>query len=262
MLSAIFAGMKILTYNVNGIRSAASKGLFEYLKAENPDIVCLQEIKATQDQADIASIEALGYHHFWFSAVKKGYSGVAIFSKQKPEHVHYGCDNETYDHEGRVIRADFKGFSVISVYFPSGTSGDIRQDVKYGFLDYFYDYSKSLEKEFGKLVICGDYNICHKPIDIHDPVSNKNSTGFLPEERAWMDKWFGNGFTDTFRLIHAEPHQYTWWSFRANARANNKGWRIDYISVTDNLAAAVTDAAIVPDAKHSDHCPSWVSLKL
>ncbi|MBL7900863.1 MAG: exodeoxyribonuclease III [Bacteroidia bacterium] len=252
--------MKILTYNVNGIRSAASKGLFDYLKKENPDIVCLQEIKATQEQADIESIEKLGYHHFWFSAIKKGYSGVAVFCKQKPVHVHYGCDHEEYDHEGRVIRVDFEKFSVISVYFPSGTSGDHRQEVKYRFLDYFYEYSKKLQKELNKLVICGDYNICHKPIDIHDPVGNKNNTGFLPEEREWMEKWFTHGFTDTFRKINQEPHQYTWWSFRANARANNKGWRIDYISVTDNLESAVLDARIVPDARHSDHCPMWVTL--
>ena len=252
--------MKILTYNVNGIRSAASKGLFDFLKAENPDVVCLQEIKATQDQADIAAIEALGYHHFWFSAVKKGYSGVAIFSKQAPNHVHYGCDNEEYDHEGRVIRADFDNYSVISAYFPSGTSGDHRQDVKYKFLDYFFDYCNQLRKTLPGLVVCGDYNICHKPIDIHDPVSNKNSTGFLPEERAWMDKWFNNGMIDTFREFHPEPHRYTWWSFRANARANNKGWRIDYISVSENLKANLKSADILADAKHSDHCPSYVVM--
>lgn len=254
--------MKILTYNVNGIRSAASKGLFDYLKVENPDVVCLQEIKATQEQADIESIEKLGYHHFWFSAVKKGYSGVAIFSKQKPLHVHYGCDHEDYDHEGRVIRADFEDFSVISAYFPSGTSGDHRQDVKYGFLDYFFNYCKQLENQLPTLIVCGDYNICHKPIDIHDPVSNKNSTGFLPEERAWMDKWFNSGMVDTFREFHPEPHQYTWWSFRANARNNNKGWRIDYISVSESLKPRLTNAAIVQDAKHSDHCPSWVELEM
>lgn len=261
IVSSIFAPMKILTYNVNGIRSAASKGLFAFLKQEDPDVVCLQEIKATQEQADIASIEKLGYHHFWFSAVKKGYSGVALFSKEKPEHVHYGCDNEEYDHEGRVIRADFKKFSVISVYFPSGTSGDHRQEVKYRFLDYFLDYCKKLRKEFPHLIVCGDYNICHKPIDIHDPVSNKNSTGFLPEERAWMDKWFESGFTDTFRQINPDPHWYTWWSFRANARANNKGWRIDYISITDNMDKQLKDAKILMDAKHSDHCPMWIELK-
>lgn len=252
--------MKILTYNVNGIRSAAGKGLFEFLKDENPDVVCLQEIKATQEQADIDSIEKLGYHHFWFSAVKKGYSGVAIFSKTAPLHVHYGCDNEEYDHEGRVIRADFKDFSIISAYFPSGTSGDHRQDVKYQFLDYIFDYCNKLRKELPALIVCGDYNICHKPIDIHDPVSNKNSTGFLPEERAWMDKWFNNGMIDTFRHFNAEPHHYTWWSFRAGARGNNKGWRIDYISVTENLKNKLRSAAILPDANHSDHCPMYVEL--
>ncbi len=252
--------MKILTYNVNGIRSAASKGLIDYLKTEDPDVVCLQEIKANQDQADLAPIEALGYHHFWFSAQKKGYSGVAIFSKIKPKHVEFGLGHPDHDFEGRCIRADFDDFSVMSVYFPSGTSGDHRQVVKYQFLDYFYDYAHNLQKTLGPLVVCGDYNICHKAIDIHDPVSNKNSTGFLPEERAWMDKWFESGFVDGFRHHNPDPHQYTWWSFRAGARGNNKGWRIDYISLSESLRDRCSGAAIVPAAMHSDHCPMWVEL--
>jgi exodeoxyribonuclease III len=252
--------MKILTYNVNGIRSAASKGLFDFLKTENPDVVCLQEIKAEKDQADLAAIEALGYHHHWFSAQKKGYSGVAIFSKQKPLHVEYGCGHKDFDFEGRCIRADFKDFSVLSIYFPSGTTGDIRQEVKYRFLDHIFDHVKKLEGELPALVVCGDYNICHKPIDIHNPVGNKDSSGFLPEERAWMDKWFGNGFTDSFRHINPDPHWYTWWSFRANARENNKGWRIDYISVSDSMAHQIKDSKILMDARHSDHCPMYVEL--
>jgi exodeoxyribonuclease-3 len=254
--------MKILTYNVNGIRSAASKGLFDYLKTENPDVVCLQEIKAEKDQADLAAIEHLGYNHYWFSAQKKGYSGVAIFSKLNPIHVEYGCNHPDFDFEGRCIRVDFKNFSVLSVYFPSGTTGDIRQDIKYKFLDYFFDYAAELEKKLPALIVCGDYNICHKPIDIHNPISNKDSSGFLPEERAWMDKWFGNGYTDSFRAINQDPHHYTWWSFRAGARGNNKGWRIDYISVSDVLKSKIKDARIVPEAQHSDHCPMWVELAL
>jgi len=254
--------MKILSYNVNGIRSAASKGLFDYLKTENPDIVCLQEIKAEKDQADLAAIESLGYHHFWFSAQKKGYSGVAIFSKIKPKNVVYGCNQPDFDFEGRCIRADFDNFSVLSVYFPSGTTGDIRQEIKYKFLDHMLDYASELEKELPALIVCGDYNICHKPIDIHNPAGNKDSSGFLPEERAWMEKWFANGYTDTFRLHNQDPHHYTWWSFRAGARGNNKGWRIDYISVSDTLKDKVVAAAIVPEAKHSDHCPMWCEIEI
>lgn len=252
--------MKILTYNVNGIRAAANKGLFDFLKAESPDVVCLQEIKAEKDQADLSAIESLGYHHFWFSAQKKGYSGVAIFSKIKPENVVYGCNHNDFDQEGRCIRVDFKDYSVMSVYFPSGTTGDIRQEVKYKFLDHFFEYAAELEKTLPALVVCGDYNICHREIDIHNPVSNKDSSGFLPEERAWMEKWFSSGFTDSFRHLNPEPHWYTWWSFRANARANNKGWRIDYISISDSLAPRLNRAEILRDAMHSDHCPMYVEL--
>lgn len=252
--------MKILTYNVNGIRSAANKGLFDFLRNESPDIVCLQEIKAEKDQADLAAIEALGYHHYWFSAQKKGYSGVAIFSKIEPKNVVYGCNDPDFDFEGRCIRADFEKFSVLSVYFPSGTTGDIRQDVKYKFLDHFYQHALQLEKELPALIVCGDYNICHKEIDIHNPKGNKDSSGFLPEERAWMDKWFASGFTDGFRHLNPNPDHYTWWSFRANARANNKGWRIDYISVSDSLASQLRSTTIFAEAKHSDHCPVAIEL--
>lgn len=254
--------MKILTYNVNGIRSAASKGLWEYLKEENADVVCFQEIKANKEQLELSEIEALGYHHYWYSAQKKGYSGVAILSKEKPKHIEFGCGHEEFDFEGRVIRADFENCSVISVYFPSGTSGDHRQVIKYTFLDFFLTYCKELEKTHPNLIVCGDYNICHKPIDIHDPIGNKNSTGFLPEERAWMDKWFDAGFVDTFRVFNQEPHQYSWWSFRANARNNNKGWRIDYISISESLKNNLKTAEIHQQAKHSDHCPCLIDLNI
>lgn len=252
--------MKILTYNVNGIRAAANKGLFDFLKTENPDVVCLQEIKAEKDQADLAAIENLGYQHFWFSAQKKGYSGVAIFSKTKPSNVVYGCEHPEFDFEGRCIRVDFPEYSVLSVYFPSGTTGDIRQDVKYKFLDHFYNYALQLQKSLPALIVCGDYNICHREIDIHNPVSNKDSSGFLPEERAWMEKWFTSGFTDSFRHLNPEPHWYTWWSFRANARGNNKGWRIDYVSISDSLVPRLQAARILPQAIHSDHCPVYIEL--
>lgn len=260
---AIFdAVMKIATYNLNGIRSAINKGWMEWLEQMDLDIICVQELKAQDEQIDFEAFKKLGYNVYAETAEKKGYSGVAIFSKKQADAVVNGCDNAAYDREGRVIRADFGDLSVLSIYFPSGTTGDIRQSVKYAFLDYLFDYIQALRAERPRLVICGDYNIAHREIDIHDPRGNKNSSGFLPEERAWMDKWFAAGFTDSLRLVSEEPHQYTWWSFRANARANNKGWRIDYISVTDNLKESVQSAAILPDAVHSDHCPMVIDLDI
>ena len=254
--------MKIISYNVNGIRAAIKKDFFAWLHATDADVVCLQEIKATPDQIlDIVVLEQLGYKHYWYPAEKKGYSGTAILSKVEPEHVEYGCGIEEYDREGRVIRADFKDFSVISAYFPSGSSGDLRQEFKYKFLDDFADYIAKLKVDLPKLVISGDYNICHKAIDIHNPKSNANSSGFLPEERAWMDSFIHLGFVDTFRHFNPDPHHYTWWSYRAGARGKNLGWRIDYHMCTVELSENLKRAAILPEAKHSDHCPVLLELQ-
>ncbi|MES2618705.1 MAG: exodeoxyribonuclease III [Bacteroidota bacterium] len=255
--------MKIITYNLNGIRSAMTKGLTDFIVRENADVLCFQELKANQEDIDEEALRALGYHCFWYSAQKKGYSGVGLISKKAPDRIHYGCGHELFDNEGRVIRADFGDTSVLSCYFPSGTTGDIRQDVKYQFLAHFRKFMDDLKatNPKQKFVICGDYNICHKPIDIHDPVSNKNSSGFLPEERAWMDEWFDSGMVDTFRILNPEPHNYTWWSFRANARNNNKGWRIDYISVTDNLKNNIKASGIYNTDIQSDHCGSYLLLE-
>ncbi len=265
--------MKIITYNVNGIRSAMNKGFIDFLKTENPDVVCLQELKANKEDINQEAFAELGYHHFWYSAQKKGYSGVAILSKQKPDEVIYGCGHELFDFEGRVIQAIFGDTTIFSCYFPSGTTGDKRQDVKYQFLDYFYDYigkfisTSSMNDTLTgsvsnqKLIVCGDYNICHKEIDIHDPKGNKNSSGFLPEERAWMDKWFASGMIDTLRHLNPEPHLYTWWSLRAGSRARNKGWRIDYISVSENLSDTIKASGIYSQAVHSDHCGSYLVLE-
>ncbi|WP_353138586.1 exodeoxyribonuclease III [Pseudopedobacter sp.] len=255
--------MKIISYNVNGIRAAINKGWLDWLKATNADIVCLQEIKATPDQiADLQQLNALGYHHFWYPAKKKGYSGTAILTKKEPKHVEYGCGIEPYDDEGRIIRADFDDFSVMSAYFPSGSSGDERQGFKYQFLADFEVYAEDLLKSYPKLLICGDYNICHKAIDIHNPKSNANSSGFLPEERAWMEKFINSGFIDTFRHLNPDPHHYTWWSYRAGARAKNLGWRIDYHLLSAPMLANIKRASILPEAKHSDHCPILLELAL
>lgn len=255
--------IRIISYNVNGIRAAIRKGFPEWLKTNPADIICLQEIKAQESDIDKSVFEKAGYNPNFFCAEKKGYSGVGILSRIHPDKVVYGHNNQQSDFEGRVIRADFGDLSVISAYFPSGTTGDERQTYKYQWLDDFLKYLKKLRRERTQLVVCGDYNIAHKEIDIHNPKGNKNSSGFLPEERAWMDAFFKNGFADGFRLINQEPHQYTWWhQLRPSTRIENKGWRIDYISVTDNLKNSVADARIYPDVKHSDHCPVLVTLNI
>lgn len=252
--------MKLISYNVNGIRAAINKDFVKWLKATKADLICIQETKARPEQVDLEPIEKLGYKHYWFSAEKKGYSGVAIFSKTEPDHVEYGIGIEKYDREGRAIRADFGKLSIMSVYMPSGSSGDERQAFKMKWLKDFLSYTKKLKQERKQLVISGDYNICHKAIDIHNPVSNKNSSGFLPEEREWMDKFIKSGFIDTFRHFNQDPHQYTWWSYRFNARNKNLGWRIDYHMVTDNLAKRLKKSQILADAVHSDHCPILLEI--
>lgn len=253
--------MKIVSYNVNGIRAALNKGFAEWLSSADPDVVCLQETKALEDQVNTDLFEQMGYQHFWHSAQKKGYSGVAILSKTNPLNVQKGTGIEHMDFEGRVIRADYENVSVISLYLPSGTNLD-RLEHKFKFMDDFQEYIDALKKNHPRLVICGDYNICHRAIDIHDPVRNKNVSGFLPEERQWIDTFMNNGFVDSFRHLNPEPHQYSWWSYRANARNNNKGWRIDYNMVSENLKKNIKSAYLLPDAKHSDHCPVGVELEL
>ncbi|MEZ4958341.1 MAG: exodeoxyribonuclease III [Saprospiraceae bacterium] len=254
--------LTIISYNVNGIRAAMGKSLFDWVAGHNADIICLQETKAQPEQVDFAPIDALGYKHYWHSAEKKGYSGVATFSKREPDKVVVGCGMEKYDREGRILRTDFGDWSLLNCYFPSGTSGEERQAFKYEFLDDFFNWINELKKERPKLIIVGDYNIAHTENDIHSPKTNQQSSGFLPEERAWMTKWFSHGFTDAFRQVHPEKVEYSWWSFRANARANNKGWRIDYQSVTDNLKDKVLDVRHVGEAVHSDHCPVWMQIDL
>ena len=253
--------MKIISYNVNGIRAALKKGFIDWLKSANPDVICLQEIKAQKDQLDLSVFKNAGYHYnYWFSAQKKGYSGVAILSKTEPTNVVFGTGIESMDFEGRNIRADFDGVSVMSLYLPSGTNL-ARLEHKLEYMDLFQDYINTLKKEVPNLIICGDYNICHEAIDIHDPVRNKNISGFLPEERAWMSQFLENGFVDAFREFNSEAHNYSWWSYRANSRANNKGWRLDYTLVSQPLQEKLKRAVILSEAVHSDHCPVLVELK-
>lgn len=252
--------MKIISYNVNGIRAAMRKGFIDWLVAAEPDVIGIQETKAQPDQIDTTELEARGYQTYFHSAEKRGYSGVAIFTKLRPNNVVMGCGIDYIDREGRIIRADYDDFSFLSVYFPSGSSGDHRQEIKMSFLKDFQSYINALKKETPNLIIGGDYNICHKAIDIHDPVRNATSSGFLPEEREWVSGFIESGFIDTFRVFNKNPDNYSWWSYRANARSNNKGWRIDYHMASEPLRQRLKRAAILPEAKHSDHCPIVVEI--
>jgi len=247
--------MKIVSYNVNGIRSAINKGFCEWFKSENIDTLCLQETKAQPEQIDKEFFEKEGYHVLINSAEKKGYSGVAIISKKQPDFHSFGINNPKFDVEGRVIRADFGNLTVICVYIPSGTTGDVRQSFKMEFLDAFTEYLEELRKERPEMLICGDFNICHKPIDINHPERHKKSSGFLPEERAWFDEFVAKGYIDTFREFDNSPEKYSWWSYMANSRAKNLGWRIDYHIITEAVKPKLTAASILADIIHSDHCP-------
>jgi exodeoxyribonuclease-3 len=253
--------MKIISFNLNGIRSAASKGLFEWLEQESPDVFCVQETKAQPEQIDLLTLQSLGYEsHLIHSAVKKGYSGTAIFSKVRPDRYTIGIGDPFFDNEGRVIRADFGDITVVCVYIPSGTTGEERQSLKMVFLELFATYLLELRKERPNLVICGDYNICHKPIDINHPERHTNVSGFLPEEREWFDRLIAHGFVDSFRTFNTDPEQYSWWSFRAGSREKNMGWRIDYHIVTEALKPRLKSAAIYQDIRFSDHAPVVVVL--
>jgi exodeoxyribonuclease-3 len=252
--------MKIITYNVNGIRSALGKGFLDWLQAAQPDVVCLQEIKAHADQIPMLEFEALGYRGYWFPAKKKGYSGVGILTRIEPDSVVYGMGIQAYDDEGRFLRVDFGDISVVSVYHPSGTTGEERQDFKMIWLEDFLGYVMELRQSRPHLILSGDYNICHKPIDIHDPVRNAKNSGFLPEEREWITKFLYHGFVDTFRVFNQSAHQYTWWSFRSGARQRNLGWRIDYNMVTEELRERLKNAYLLPEAYHSDHCPCVLEI--
>jgi len=254
--------LTITSYNVNGIRSAISKGLLQWLQDDQSDIVCLQETKARTEDVNMQEFEALGYCHHWHSADKKGYSGVLTLSKRTPDKVVIGCGMPVIDCEGRILRTDFGDWTLLNCYFPSGTMGEVRQGFKMQFLADFFNWIQELKKERPNLIIVGDYNIAHQEIDIHNPKANKNTTGFLPEERAWMDQWFASGFTDAFRFKNPETVEYSWWSYRAGVRASNKGWRIDYQSVSNSLRDRILSAGQLTNVVHSDHCPVKIAMDL
>ena len=253
--------MKIISYNVNGIRAALNKGFIDWLKSANPDVICLQEIKALKEQLDLDVFTKVGYkYNYWYSAQKKGYSGVAILCKTEPNHIEYGTGIASMDFEGRNLRVDFDNVSIMSLYLPSGTNM-ARLEHKLEYMALFQDYINELKKKYPNLIICGDYNICHEEIDIHNPKGLKNVSGFLPVEREWIGSFIDSGFIDSFRHLNSAPHQYSWWSYRANARANNKGWRLDYAMVAKPLQENIKRAVILSDAVHSDHCPILVEIE-
>lgn len=252
--------MKIISYNVNGIRAALGKGLDEWLETSGGDIVCFQELKATPEQFDISVFENMGYYSFWYPAIKKGYSGVGLLSRKKPDKIVFGFGKEIYDQEGRVIRADLGNISFLSLYVPSGSSGDERQDFKMEFLNFLTEWVKHLLEERPNLIISGDFNICHQAIDIHDPVRNATSSGFLPEEREWFSDFLKIGLIDSYRYLNPDSKKYSWWSFRANSRSKNLGWRIDYHLVSNSLKNKILGAEIDNSVVHSDHCPVMLEL--
>ena len=256
--------MKIVTYNVNGIRAALKKGLAEWAAELDADVLCFQETKAYQEQVNMSELEELGYiHQAWHSATsRKGYSGVLTISKVAPDVQQLGFGLEDYDREGRVVRTDFGELTVLNCYFPNGGRGEERQSFKYRFLDDFLAYVLDLQQRRANILVVGDYNIAHNEIDLHSPKTNHKNTGFLPDERKWMTKWFAQtGFLDTYRHLYPTGEAYSWWSFRANARNNNKGWRIDYHSLSSTFSDRLLDVQHLKDAIHSDHCPIVLTLK-
>lgn len=254
--------IKISSYNVNGIRAAHRKGFIDWVEESAPDIICIQELRADETQIP-EEVKALGYHQYNHVAEKKGYSGVSVYSKEKPLNVFEGLGTEWIDKEGRVLVLEFEKFFVCSVYAPSGTTGDIRQDMKYKFLDDFYKFGKKyLNKEKG-MVFCGDFNICHKPIDIHNPEKQNNTSGFLPEERKWVSDFLALGYEDVFRNLHQNvPDLYSWWSYRSASKERNKGWRIDYHFATKELASKAVEAEIEMKWDISDHAPVSITYEL
>ena len=255
--------MKIISWNVNGIRASIKKGLTDYVLAMNPDIFCVQETKAEREQVPTDNWPPAGYRDYYHScSVKGGYSGVATFTKIEPVHVQRAIGIEKFDQEGRVMQTDFEEFTLLNVYFPNGGARDERLLYKLDFYDAFFEYCESLRAQGKKLLICGDYNICHEAIDIHDPIRNAKISGFLPEEREWMTTFLSTGWVDTFREFNTKPHHYSWWSQRfPSVRLQNKGWRIDYLCTTDAIADRIINASILPLVKHSDHCPIVLDLK-
>jgi len=256
------AEIEILCWNVNGIRAVERKGFLPWLSQKSPDILCLQEIKAQAAQLPPEIHQPPGYHAYWDFPVRKGYSGVATFTRVEPAVVKNGFGIEKFDVEGRVITARYPRFTLLNVYFPNGKASQERLDYKMDFYDAFLDFVEPLRAGGQRLIVCGDFNTAHNEIDLARPRENETVSGFLPVEREWMDRFVARGFVDAFRHFNREPHHYTWWSMRTGARARNIGWRLDYFFVTGDLLDSVTEASILPDVMGSDHCPVAIRLRL
>jgi len=254
--------MKLICWNVNGVRAVAKKGFFEWLKKESPDILCLQETKASPDNLTKELLEPPGYQTFWDYGERKGYSGVATFSKVQPLKVGKSFGAPEFDTEGRILIAEYPEFTQCNIYFPNGKQGDIRLKYKMDFYEAFFNYLEARRRKGDKLIICGDVNTAHTEIDLAHPKENSKISGFLPTERAWLDKLVAHGYIDTFRYFHKEPGQYSWWDMKTGARARNVGWRIDYFFITENLVGNMEKAYIMPEVMGSDHCPIALVLKV
>jgi exodeoxyribonuclease III len=253
--------MKILCWNVNGIRAADKKGFYSWCSKESPDILCLQEIKATPDQLPPYLKNMPGYHTFWNPGERKGYSGVATFSKQKPTLVKTGFGKEEFDSEGRILITTFPNFTLFNIYFPNGKKNPERLQYKLDFYEEFLMYAQALKAKKQNIVVCGDFNTAHKEIDLSRPKENEHISGFLPVERAWIDTFIHHGYVDVFRKFNKEPNQYTWWDMKTGARARNVGWRIDYFFVNKEFSSQVKNAFILPEVLGSDHCPIGIEIK-
>ncbi|MDH3376394.1 MAG: exodeoxyribonuclease III [Gammaproteobacteria bacterium] len=248
--------MKIVSFNANGIRSASSKGFFDWMRHHQPDVVCIQEIKAWEEQLEAPEFHPRGYHRYIHAAEKKGYSGVAVYCRERPEQIKVGLDWPQFDREGRYLRIDYKRISIASVYIPSGTSGDLRQAFKFEVLDGLKPILQRMRRQRRQHILCGDWNIAHREIDLKNWRSNRKNSGFLPEERAWLDWLYEEaGFVDVFRRLDPRPEQYTWWSNRGQARANNIGWRLDLQVATPGTASKARTASIYTAKRFSDHAP-------
>jgi exodeoxyribonuclease-3 len=254
--------MKILSWNVNGLRAVLKKGFLDFLQAENPDILGVQEIKLQEDQLPGEVRSPAGYRTAWNFAERKGYSGTAMFYRQAPRHIKMAFTGGKMDREGRVIEMEYPGFSLLNIYFPNGQMNDERLQYKLQFYDECLDYLNGLRGQGKKLIIMGDYNTAHKEIDLENPKANAERSGFLPIERAWLDKLVSAGYIDTFRLFHPGPGQYTWWTYRFRAREKNIGWRIDYFFISEDLRGSIVDAYILADVYGSDHCPIGLKIKI
>ncbi|MFC1935095.1 exodeoxyribonuclease III [Chloroflexota bacterium] len=254
--------LTMLSWNVNGIRAVRAKGFLEWLYRESPDILCVQETKAHTDQIDKELLEPQDYHVYWCYPERKGYSGVATFTKEVPLSVRHDFDMARFDTEGRVVLTEYPEFVLLNIYFPNGKKDAIRLKYKMDFYNVFLEFAEGLKAEGKRLVICGDVNTAHREIDLARPKANEGISGFLPMEREWIDRFIAHGYVDTFRHFNHEPNQYTWWDMKSGARERNVGWRIDYFFVSENLLPALSQAFIIPGVMGSDHCPIGITLRI